>query len=132
MICFRCGICCELYQAPVDRMEAARLAEGLGILLAQFCERYCDPRWPGTDNHILRHENGACVFLERNGPSTTCKVHLFRPNACRQWQAGPDKKECRDGLNREWGLSITPSGEWTGCPEKLAEFQLFINRSSRA
>jgi Fe-S-cluster containining protein len=127
MICFRCGVCCELYQARFEAEEALRLAEGLGISVPAFIESYADPRWPGKSSHLLRHEHGACVFLERDGKSTKCAVHAHRPNACRQWEAGPEKHECRDGLKREWGLVMAPSGEFDGEPTSLAGFGFYLD-----
>jgi Fe-S-cluster containining protein len=41
------------------------------------------------------------MFLERDGEGrTSCSIHPVRPDACRDWEAGLDKKECRQGLVR--------------------------------
>jgi Fe-S-cluster containining protein len=128
MNCFRCGICCELFQARFENNEALRLSEGLGMTVGEFLKRYADPRWPGKDSHIIRHERGACVFLERVEGSTRCSVHGYRPNACREWAAGPDKTECRNGLMRYWGIKMEPSGELDGSPQNLAQFGYFMDR----
>jgi Fe-S-cluster containining protein len=55
-----------------------------------------------------------------------CRIHDFKPDACRQWVAGLEKKECRGGLNRYWGLSIEDSGKLAGSSEDLECFQNFL------
>jgi hypothetical protein len=63
--CFRCGVCCTRYQVRLSLVEARQIADELGLDWDEWLDRYVDQRWPGTDSFLLRHCNGACVFLER-------------------------------------------------------------------
>ena len=42
MACFRCGICCTVYQVNIGLAEGQRIADGLGLKLTQNSktERY--------------------------------------------------------------------------------------------
>jgi uncharacterized protein len=126
--CFCCGVCCTDYQPHLDLAESTTIAGHLGIDLQQFLNDYTDPRWPGTETHLLRHEDGMCLFLEQKEGKARwlCRIHAFKPEACRQWAAGPEKKECRKGLNRYWGLSLDDSGKLTGPEKNLDVFRLFL------
>ncbi len=61
--CFRCGVCCTRYQVRLSLVEARQIADELGFDWDEWLDRYVDQRWPGTDSFLLRHCNGACVFL---------------------------------------------------------------------
>jgi len=126
--CFCCGICCSDYQPHLDLAESRNIAQHLGVSLQQFYDDCTDPRWPGTETHLLLHKDGACLFLERKEGKAKwlCRIHDFKPDACRQWVAGLEKKECRGGLNRYWGLSIEDSGKLAGSSEDLECFQNFL------
>jgi Fe-S-cluster containining protein len=126
--CFCCGICCTGYQPHLDLIESHNLADRLGISLQQFFDDCTDPRWPGTDTHLLLHKDGMCLFLGHKEGSTKwlCRIHDFKPDACRQWTAGLMQKECRQGLSRCWGLSIDDSGNLAGSTEDLKKFQTFL------
>ena len=126
--CFCCGICCSDYQPHLDLAESRNIAQHLGVSLQQFYDDCTDPRWPGTETHLLLHKDGACLFLERKEVKAKwlCRIHDFKPDACRQWAAGLEKKECREGLNRYWGLSIEDSGKLAGSSEDLECFQNFL------
>ena len=126
--CFYCGICCIDYQPHLDLTESQNIADHLGIALQQFFDDCTDPRWPGTDTHLLLHKDGACLFLEQKEGKAKwlCRIHDFKPDCCRKWAAGPEKKECREGLNRYWGLSIDDSGNLTGSSKNLECFQIFL------
>ena len=126
--CFCCGICCSDYQPHLDLAESRNIAQHLGVSLQQFYDDCTDPRWPGTETHLLLHKDGACLFLERKEGKAKwlCRIHDFKPDACRQWAAGLEKKECREGLNRYWGLSIEDSGKLAGSSEDLECFQNFL------
>lgn len=41
------------------------IADELGFDWDKWLDRYVGHRWPETDSFLLRHYNGACVFLER-------------------------------------------------------------------
>src|SRR4030067_41008 len=98
--CFRCGVCCTRYQVCINMYEAQRLAAHLNIKFDIFLQDYTDPRWPGTENFLIRHHDGACIFLENiSGTKLTgCRIHHVRPQDCRDWTPEIDRSECRHGL----------------------------------
>ena len=126
--CFCCGVCCSDYQPHLDRAEAQLIADRLGVSLQQFFKECTDPRWPGIDTHLLLHKDGMCLFLEKKEGINKwlCRIHDFKPAACREWAAGLEKQECRKGLQRHWGLSVDNSGKLTGTSEDLAGFLNFL------
>ena len=126
--CFCCGICCSDYQPHLDMRESQTIANHLGISLQQFFNDCTDPRWPGTDTHLLLHKDGMCLFLEQKEGKARwlCRIHAFKPAACRQWTASLSRKECRQGLSRYWGLSVNASGQIVGSNEDLKCFQTFL------
>jgi len=69
-----------------------------------------------------------CLFLEKKEGINKwlCRIHDFKPAACREWAAGLEKQECRKGLQRHWGLSVANSGKLTGTSENLAGFLNFL------
>ena len=85
------------FQPQVNNEEAANLAAFLGIPLPELLSRYAQETYIG---HILKHGEEGCVFLRREADSlhANCSVYQARPDACKEWQAGPDKLECREGL----------------------------------
>ncbi len=127
-VCFRCGVCCTKYQVRLSLSEAQRLAGDLGLSWEEWLERYIDKRWPGTQSFLLRQQNRACVFLERTEGAriTRCLIHHVRPVSCRKWKASLYRKECREGLLRYWGLTVSPAGKLEGPAERLKDFQSFI------
>jgi Fe-S-cluster containining protein len=131
--CFRCGICCTGYQVYMNRTEAESLAKNLGITMQAFIDNYIDPRWPGTESVVVRHVAGRCPFLDQPEGSIfgLCRIHTFKPFCCRQWQASPDRKECRQGLNRYWGLAVNEQGELVGSPEDKLCFQIYVESLSK-
>jgi len=130
--CFCCGICCSDFQPHLDMTESKMIAEHLGISLQKFLDDCTDPRWPGTDTHLLLHKDGMCLFLEQKEGKAKwlCRIHAFKPAACREWTAGLFKKECRKGLSRYWGLSVDDSGKIIGPAKKLQSFQMFTKTLS--
>ena len=126
--CFCCGICCSDFQPHLDLTEARMIADHLGVSLQKFIDDCTDPRWPGIDTHLLLHKGGKCLFLEPKEGRTKwlCLIHAFKPDACRQWSASLNKKECRQGLSRYWGLSVDDSGNIIGSSEDLQHFQMFL------
>jgi len=125
--CFRCGACCTKYQVCVKTSEAIEIANKLGLDLKTFQQQFTDPRWPGVDNFLIRHQNGACIFLDRSNKDklTGCRIHAFRPEDCRAWTPDLDRRECRQGL-KDWGLSVNPAGELQGSPADIQRFRLFL------
>ena len=126
--CFCCGVCCSEYQPHLDLTESQNIADHLGISLQKFFDDCTDPRWPGTDTHLLLHKDGMCLFLEQKEGRAKwlCRIHAFKPDACRRWAASLIQKECRKGLSRYWGLSVDNSGKMIGSPEDLQCFQAFL------
>ena len=126
--CFRCGVCCVKFQAPLTHDEVCRLSAFLSIDPEDFIREYTDPRWPGKERLLLPRE-GACPFLfqDRSKKITRCRVHPVRPAACRDWEAGPDKRECRDGIFQYWGLNFGENGNVEGTPGDIRAFQSFMN-----
>ncbi|RPJ60900.1 MAG: YkgJ family cysteine cluster protein [Dehalococcoidia bacterium] len=99
--CLRCGVCCSKYQALMNRTEAQRVAEGLGISFEVFLDKYTDHRWGGTESFLLRHQNGGCIFLSRDENNlATCSINSFKPSDCSAWAADPSKSECQEGAGK--------------------------------
>jgi Fe-S-cluster containining protein len=102
--CHRCGVCCERWQPLLTRADAARLAAHLRLAPDTFRDTYTVPYPFDDERRLLRQEAGRCVFLryeERSGVRrASCAIHPARPDVCREWAAGLDKKECVQGLER--------------------------------
>lgn len=103
--CHRCGVCCERWQPLLTPADAGRLARHLGLSVAAFHRAYTAPYPFSDEDRLLRQEDGRCVFLaytvEPDGVRRShCTVHAARPEVCRDWAAGLDKKECVQGLER--------------------------------
>jgi len=130
--CFRCGICCTVYQPQLSLAEGHHIAGGMGITLDEFRSGYTDKSWPGMDNFLLRKHDGACVFLEfaEGGKITSCRIHHLRPSSCRDWKPGLQRRECQSGLTRYWGLTVSASGQIEGPAQKLREFHLMLQAIS--
>ncbi len=128
MQCFRCGVCCVKYQAYLTLKEAKRIAREMGEPWELWRAKYTDPRWPGTESLLLIHQNGACIFLKHNdnGKMTACLIHPVRPAACKEWLAGWAQPECREGLLKNWELTVNRQGDIEGPAEKIRDFAAFI------
>ena len=101
MPCRRCGTCCTMHQAFADPSEIERMAVYLGITVGEWEKRYADPRWGFDVYRLVRHIDGACAFLARDGQGLAlCAVHEVKPSCCDRWQAGYDKTECRAGMEQ--------------------------------
>ena len=127
MECFRCGVCCTKYQVNLDLIEAHNLADKLGVEWDSFIEECTDPRWPGTNSLLLKHVNGACIFLRRldTGRESTCSIQSFKPLSCAEWSCSQYKPDCREGLSKLWGLTIDALGRLKGEAEKIKCFRTF-------
>jgi uncharacterized protein len=125
--CFRCGECCRRYQVLLEPGEADRLAERLGLGLIELKALYADPRWPGTDKFLLRQTATSCPFLTQKDKEFKCTIHDIRPRACREWSAGLDRRECREGLAACWQLSLNAENEVEGPPAQVEAFRDFLN-----
>ncbi|MHB8105642.1 MAG: YkgJ family cysteine cluster protein [Dehalococcoidales bacterium] len=98
--CRRCGVCCTLHQAFVTPADIERITAYLGITLNDWENLYDDRRWQYSEYRLIRHINGACAFLKLSEGLATCQIHNVKPACCARWQAGPDKKECKEGIER--------------------------------
>jgi Fe-S-cluster containining protein len=87
-----------MHQAFVTDEDITRITAYLGITLDEWDEKYDDPRWKGSQYRLIRHIDGACVFLTFKEGLATCMIHDVKPACCAKWQAGPDKKECKAGM----------------------------------
>ena len=99
--CHRCGVCCEQWQPLISPVESERLAAHLGVSFVAFLEQYTTP-YPFDDAaRLLRRGERGCVFLAYDASGRSrCTVHPARPDACRDWLASLDRRECVSGLRR--------------------------------
>jgi Fe-S-cluster containining protein len=44
--------------------------------------------------------NGACAFLKFENGLAACAIHSVKPACCANWQASPEKKECKTGREK--------------------------------
>ncbi len=100
MECLRCGVCCTIHQAFVFEEDIKRITSYLGITRDEWMQRYDDSRWHYSQYNLIRHVNGACAFLTYEGNLATCVIQEVKPNCCRDWEPGPDRKECREGIEK--------------------------------
>ena len=130
--CFQCGVCCTRYQVRLSLVEARQIADELGFDWDEWLDRYVDQKWPATDSFLLRHCNGACVFLEHTeeNKKTNCLIHRVKPAVCRIWTPNLYCRECREGLVKFWQLAVSPSGQLEGAEEKLRDFHSFVKSLS--
>ncbi len=126
--CFRCGECCRRYQVLLDRAEAERLAHHLRVPLNEFLAKFADPRWPGVNSYLLRHNEGGCPFLRQRGDEFLCAIHRIKPRSCRDWTADLCRRECQRGLAGRWRLTVDNDGELAGAPEDIRAFWDFQER----
>jgi Fe-S-cluster containining protein len=123
--CFRCGVCCMKYSPRVTAAEAEHIAESLGVSLEMFLERYVDDSWFEPGFYLIDTQDEACIFLSgtEDARIKSCLIHPVRPKVCREWQPGLDRKECLEGLQKWWGLTVDSSGKLEGSAEKIQEFR---------
>jgi uncharacterized protein len=123
--CFRCGICCEGYYPQLDDDEIERIAPNLDMTKDKFISEYCRIT---TIGYLLRQTKSGCVFLEweegndRNRRAL-CRIHSFRPDACRNWEPSLLRRECKEGLARvQKGKGLMLPGEVYRDPEEIKKF----------
>jgi len=96
--CFRCGICCTCYHAPLTTEEMNNIASTLGISRSRFISRYAR-KVPIKEGYLLKHTKKGCVFLAWDADGKArCTIHSSRPLACREWTPTLAKPECLEGL----------------------------------
>ncbi|MCJ7791937.1 MAG: YkgJ family cysteine cluster protein [Dehalococcoidia bacterium] len=96
--CFRCGICCTCYQAPLTSKDIDNIASALGISSSKCISRYA-VKVPIKEGHLLKHTKKGCVFLAWDADGKArCTIYPWRPKACREWTPSLAKPECLEGL----------------------------------
>ena len=96
--CFRCGICCTCYHAPLTPEDIDNIASALGISRSRCISRYAR-KVPIKEGYLLKHTKKGCVFLgwDEDGKAG-CTIYPTRPKACREWTPSLSKPECLEGL----------------------------------
>ena len=127
--CFMCGDCCSCYQVNISITEAKTLSDKLGMEWKAFSTKYLDKRWPGKDSFLVVHKNGGCVFLKKSAgsPVAKCTVNDFKPQACLDFSARPERKECQRGLEKYWLLKLNKNGQFMGAPNQIERFLEYAN-----
>jgi Fe-S-cluster containining protein len=100
MPCRRCGVCCTRHQAYVTDAEVERITAFLGITAEEWEKTYDDPRWEFNNFRLIRHGDGGCAFLRYEQGLAACSIHSVRPACCSDWEPGPGRKECREGMKK--------------------------------
>jgi len=96
--CFRCGICCASYQAPLTPEDIDNIASALGISSSKCISRYA-LKAPIKEGYLLKRTEKGCIFLAWDADGKArCTIHPSRPKACREWTPGLSKPECLEGL----------------------------------
>ncbi|MFW6102360.1 MAG: YkgJ family cysteine cluster protein [Chloroflexota bacterium] len=96
--CFRCGICCTSYQAPLTREDIDNIASALGISRSKCISKYA-VKVPVKEGYLLKHTKKGCIFLAWDvDGKARCTIHPSRPKACREWTSSLSRPECLEGL----------------------------------
>jgi Fe-S-cluster containining protein len=96
--CFRCGICCTSYQAPLTTEDIDNIASALGISSSKCISKYA-LKVPIKEGYLLKHTKKGCIFLAWDADGKArCTIYPSRPKACREWTPSLSKPECREGL----------------------------------
>lgn len=96
--CFRCGICCARYHAPLTTEDIDSMASALGIPRSKYISKYA-VKVPIKEGYLLRHTKKGCVFLAWDADGKArCTIYPSRPKACREWTPSLSKPECLEGL----------------------------------
>ncbi|AKG53223.1 hypothetical protein DGWBC_0544 [Dehalogenimonas sp. WBC-2] len=111
-------------------VEAHLIAGKLGIAWDSFYEQFIDPSWPGVKTLLLKHQDGQCVFLERQADKRVffCRIQSFKPVSCIDWNADLVKQDCQEGLRQFWGLKATLGGVIEGTESSKEAFSVFLSR----
>lgn len=105
--CDRCGKCCREHRVPLTSVDWQRLLQ-LGKKIAQAAVEWLDASnvdfcgegeslvrtRSGLRLPVLKHENGACIFLDESG----CTIHQHRPSCCRSYPFDRPDNEAALGL----------------------------------
>lgn len=125
--CFRCGICCAVYQVRISPAEARCIAASMDLDYWDWVGRYCDPRWSDPRSHLIHHNEKGCAFLDYStAQESLCRIYQVRPYSCREWAASVFKPACQEGLKQRWGLSVDSDGRVKGTPDTKQRFERFL------
>ena len=128
--CFRCGICCTRYQPPIEPEEVETIARGLGLSPDDFLSEYVQITVAG---YLLRRTEKGCVFLDWEEAEVTanCRIHPFRPEACRNWVPSLSRRECQEGLmRRKTRDKIVLVQDIYSSPEEVERFNRMFSKES--
>ncbi len=114
--CRACSRCCYDKVIQLNPYEVARLARNRGIGTTEFLARFTERN--GTA--LRRTEEGACVFLTRQG----CGVHPDRPLVCRLYPLG--RRVSADG--EETFREAEPHPQTEGVYGENGTVQNFLDR----
>jgi Fe-S-cluster containining protein len=96
--CFRCGICCIGYQAPLTHEDIDKIALALEISRSKCIANYA-LKVPTKEGYLLKRIDNGCVFLVWDtAGKARCSIYPSRPEACREWTPSLSKPECLEGL----------------------------------
>jgi len=96
--CFRCGICCASYQAPLTPEDIDNIVSALGISRSKCISRYA-LKVPIKEGYLLKRTERGCIFLAWDADGKArCTIYPSRPKACREWTPSLSKPECLEGL----------------------------------
>jgi len=96
--CFRCGVCCASYQAPLTSEDIDNIASALGISRSKCISSYA-LKVPIKEGYLLKRTEKGCIFLAWDADGKArCTIYPSRPKACREWTPSLSKPECLEGL----------------------------------
>jgi len=78
-VCQRCTACCRWPgDVRIDDGDVERISRYLGMVAADFLERYTRLRTNRQGLSLIEKENHECVMLEGNA----CRIHEVKPSQC--------------------------------------------------
>ena len=78
--CQRCLACCQWPgDVRLEEGEADRIAEFLGIPVAEFIRDFTRLRTNRTGLSLIERDNHECVMLD----GSDCRIHPVKPEQCR-------------------------------------------------
>ncbi len=117
--CFRCGVCCEKWQPLLGPDALRQVAASLGLTLRTFNRRYTRPYPLRRGWRQFKATPTGCVFLDVSAGRAACTIHPHRPQVCRDWHAGLEKRECLVGLQALGGPGLLALASMYENPEDI-------------
>lgn len=102
--CNRCGNCCKGDGVVhIDREQAVRIADFLGLPLKSFLKQYTTRIAPGEWwLHDQANPERWCIFLEQDAEGLfKCRINPVKPNQCKSF---PEKWRNEDSFRTCSGL----------------------------